>query len=748
MKMQDIIIKYRSLIVITAIVITLLSLLLIPRLQVNSNVDDYVPDTIKNKVYLKELDSIFGGSEMILLMLHSEDVVNAATLERLESLATDLSELEGLDRIISPFSAQEISIEDGFMSMTPFFEEIPDNQADFESLKKRIAGNSMTNRFFSEDFSLVSLVLIKNTKTPDKIIDDIKGIVADHPGSEEVLLGGLPFIRYSIEGNILTDLIVLLPIAMFLMVFMLYFSFREWKGVFMPFLIVLMSIILSFGLMAFLGWKISLFSILMPIMIIAIANDYGIHLIAHYQELANGPVLLSMKQICKQIYTDLKKPIFITGITTIGGILGLLSHTMMPAAELGVLTAIGIGFALILSLWFLPAMLSFFKPKRREPGLEPTKVPVLERSLESMGNWVTLHPKRIIAISIIVTVIGVAGVFLLKVDTNVESYFSAKSEVGRSTKLINEKFGGSQFISVLFSGDVLSTEVMKRMEVYEKEIIKDPAVGLVSSPVSLVKELSKGFYEPEEEGYNEIPESSDEIYQLIEVFSMGGNEDDISQFLDYNYENARILISLKDGSNSANKRVLKIINTLTKDDPNVQFAAGAGLTEIELADMVVKGQLKSLIFALAVVFIILSFVFHSPRAGLLSTLPITIAIVVLFGLMGIFGIALDIATALLSSIMIGVGVDYTIHFLWRFKTERSKGNDHRKAVRITLRTSGRGIIINALSVIVGFMPLILSNFTPLKYFGALIVISITTCLISSLFLVPAIVIITKPKFLE
>ena len=746
--MQDKIIKYRNVIVIAATAITLLSLLLIPKLQVNANVDDYVPDTIKNKVYLKELDSIFGGSEMILLMLHSEDVVNAETLNRLESLATDLDTLRGLDRVISPFSAQEISIEDGMMSMTPFFEEIPDNQAGFEALKKRIGSNSMTNRFFSEDFSLVSLVLIKNTRTPDIIIDEIKEVIGTNPGKEETLLGGLPFIRHSISGNIINDLVVLLPIAMFLMVFMLYFSFREWKGVFMPFLIVLMSIILSFGLMAFLGWKISLFSILMPIMIIAIANDYGIHLIAHYQDLARGEDTLLMKEICRKIYIDLKKPIVITGITTIGGILGLLSHTMMPAAELGVLTAIGIGFALLLSLWFLPAMLSFFKPMRNAPEAKKRKVPVLERLLVKMGNWVTGHPKKIIGSAIVATAIGVLGVFFLKVDTNVESYFSAKSEVGRSTKLINEKFGGSQFISLLFSGDVLSPEVLKRMELYEKEIIKDPAVGLVSSPVSLVKELSKGFYEPTEEGYNQIPETSDEIYQLIEIFSLGGNEDDISQFLDYNYENARILISLKDGSNSANKRLLKNLNALTKDDPNVQYAAGAGLTEIELADIVVKGQIKSLIFAMAVVFIILSFVFRSPKAGLLSGLPITIAILVLFGLMGIFGIALDIATALLSSIMIGVGVDYTIHFLWRFKTERSRGNDHRKAVRITLNTSGRGIIINALSVIIGFMPLILSNFTPLKYFGALIVISITTCLISSLFLVPAIVIITKPRFLE
>jgi len=133
---------------------------------------------------------------------------------------------------------------------------------------------------------------------------------------------------------------------------------------------------------------------------------------------------------------------------------------------------------------------------------------------------------------------------------------------------------------------------------------------------------------------------------------------------------------------------------------------------------------------------------------LLSSLPLSIAILVLFGLMGLLGIAVDIATALTSSIMIGVGVDYTIHFLWHFKEERAKGFCHKEAVLSTLETSGRGIVINAVSVIVGFLPLVLSSFTPLKFFGALVVISITTCLISSLLIVPAIVILTKPQFLE
>lgn len=746
--MRDKIIRYRSLIVIIPVIITILSLFAFPKLKVNANVDDYVPDSIKNKVYLKKLDSIFGGSEMILIMLQTEDVVNSGTLKRLESLTTDLVKIEGIDRCISPFDAQEISYEDGLMSMDPFFEKLPDNSTDYNALKKKIRTNSMTNRFFSEDFSLVSLVLTKNTKTPDVIIEKIKEVIQNHPGTEEALIGGLPFIRYSIAGNIQTDLVVLLPIAMLLMVFMLYFSFREWKGVFMPFIIVLMSIILSFGMMAFLGWQISLFSILMPIMIIAIANDYGIHLIARYQELSRGPESLSMKEICKQIYVDLKHPILITGLTTIGGVLGLLTHTMIPAAQLGLLTAIGIGFALLLSIWFLPAMLSYFKLKKTPVKNTQSKVPILDRSLNSLGDWVTSSPKRIVGISFVVAIIGIAGIFFLKVDTNVESYFSAKSEVRRSTELINNKFGGSQFISVLFSGDVLSPDVMKRMENYEQEIMKDPAVGQVSSPVTLVKELSKGFYSPEEDGYNQIPGTADEIYQLIEVFSLGGNEDAMSQFLDYDYENARILISMKDGSNSAGKQLLKRIEGLTKEDTNVQFTAGAGLTEIELADMVVKGQVKSLIFAMVVIFILLSFVFRSPKAGLISSLPLSIAILVLFGLMGLFGIAVDIATALLSSIMIGVGIDYTIHFLWRFKAERAKGIEHKEAARITLRTSGRGIVINAVSVIIGFLPLTLSSFTPLKFFGALIVISITTCLLSSLLLVPSIVILTKPRFLE
>lgn len=746
--MKESIIKYRVFIVVASIAITLLSLLMFPRLEVNPDLDEYVSDKLENKVYLKTLDSIFGGSEMLIIMLQANDVVNAATLGRLQELSEDLGQIEGIDRTVSPFQATEISYEDGFMKMEPLLDDIPKDKDLCSALKKKIVANNMAKRFFSDDFGLVSLILTKNNQASDLIIDDIKEVIANHPGKEEVLIGGLPFIRYSISGNIRSDLIILVPLALVLMVFMLFFSFREWKGVFMPFIIVVMSVILSFAIMAMLGWKISLITVLMPIMLIAIANDYGIHMIARYQELARGPEDLSMKQICKQIYSDLKKPVIITGLTTIGGVLGLLTHTMIPAAQLGVLIALGIGFALLLSIWFLPALLSFFNLPEVRIKTGKHKVAIADRWLNRFSRWITVHPKRIIAISVVISVIGILGILLIKVDTNIEGYFVGKSEVRRSTELINEKFGGSQFISILFTGDILSPEILNRMEAYEKEILKEPTVGQVSSPVTLVKELSKGFYNADEDGYNQIPGTAEEAYQFVEVYAMGDNGDAIEQFIDYNYENARIIISLKDGSNQAGKNLLNKLKELTKDDPDVMFIAGACLTKIELADMVVNGQIKSLVLAMLVVFVLLSLVFRSFKSGLLSSLPLSVAILVLFGIMGFLGIALDIATALLSSIMIGVGVDYTIHFLWRFKVERANGFDHKEAARITLSTAGRGIVFNAFSVIVGFLALSFSNFAPLRFFSALIVISISTCLISALLLVPSIVILTKPKFLD
>ena len=424
------IIKYRLTILIFFTGITLASLFLLPRLEVNPDLASYVPDGMGNKKHMKELDSIFGGSEMLLVMLQAPDVVNHSTLGRLKHLKQELESLEGIDRCVSPFDAQEISTEDGFMIMDPLLDELPESQEECQQLKARIAENNTASPFFAvDDFTVVSLMLMKNLEASnEQLMQKIDSVVLANPGPEEVLYGGMPYVRYSINKNINKDLAVLLPVALILMTFMLFTAFRERKGVLLPFIVVIMSLILSFGVMALLGWKISLITVLLPIMLIAIANNYGIHMIARYQELAQGDGQLTMMQMSRRIYRDLRKPIILTGVTTIGGIMGLLTHTLVPAAQIGILASLGIAFALILSIWYLPALLSYLKPTIRRKTARKRKLISADRLLNKAGRWVIDYPKRVIAISAVVGLLGMGGIFLVHVDTNIEGYFLGRSE--------------------------------------------------------------------------------------------------------------------------------------------------------------------------------------------------------------------------------------------------------------------------------------------------------------------------------
>jgi predicted RND superfamily exporter protein len=167
----------------------------------------------------------------------------------------------------------------------------------------------------------------------------------------------------------------------------------------------------------------------------------------------------------------------------------------------------------------------------------------------------------------------------------------------------------------------------------------------------------------------------------------------------------------------------------------------------DFARSIIKGQVSSLTFAVVMVLFLLSIIFRSLKGGLIGSIPLVASIFILFGFMGITGIALDAATALLSSIMIGVGVDFTIQYMWSFNIELRKGLSYEEATVNALSSIGRSIIINALSVMAGFSSLMLSGFISIRFFGYLVFISIGSCLIGAIVIVPAFLITFKPKFI-
>ncbi|MBE0667096.1 MAG: MMPL family transporter, partial [Bacteroidales bacterium] len=175
---------------------------------------------------------------------------------------------------------------------------------------------------------------------------------------------------------------------------------------------------------------------------------------------------------------------------------------------------------------------------------------------------------------------------------------------------------------------------------------------------------------------------------------------------------------------------------------------GYAIIMADFARKIIHGQLSSLFFALLTVFILLSIIFKSVKGGLIGSIPLAASIIIQFGFMGLSGIAIDAATALLSSIMIGVGVDFTIQYLWRYNSELKKGLSYRDAIIRTYSTTGRSIIINALSVMAGFSATLLSGFLSIRFFGYMVLLSIGSCLMFAIIVIPAFLLKFKPAFIE
>ncbi len=750
MKSGKFIIKYRWLIIALSVIIPVAVGLQIFRAEIDPDLEKYIPADMSSRINTERIEEIFGGDELLMLIFESEDVLNPRTLERVKNIRRELRKVEEIDHILSIYDTKNMTTQNGMLLVEPFIRKIPDTDDKIEKLREDLLQSDMAlNVIVSEDFTLTSMILSLKSETVDEeIVAKVEQILHENPGHEKVYMGGLPYIKSVIAGEIASDFKRLMIIGLVIMLVMLYLFFRDIRGVVLPFTVVILAIMFSMGLMPLIGWKLSIITLLLPIMLIAIANDYGIHLMARYQELNWEYESMTNGKLARSVFSSLRIPIMLTGITTIAGILSLLSHRMIPAKQLGIIAALGILFALVLSLLFIPAVLSFLKKSEVSKYNHNGKKPVLERILERIGKLVTHKPARILFITTLIAVISGAGVFLLKVDTDLEKFFPEKHPVRKSSEIINKTFGGSQNLAIHVNGDIIDPSVMKRIDRYTEEMEDYEGVGNVLSISTVIREISKTMNDPSDNLYNRIPDSREAIAQYLLLYNMNGNPDELEKLIDFNYENAQVIIRINDGSDETIHNVLSKVRELTAGDPNVKRVGGYGYVIAQLADMVVRGQVVSLLIALIIITVIISVIFRSFSAGLTTSLPLITALVFMFGLMGYFGVYLDVATALLSSIMIGIGVDYTIHFLWRYREERMKNLPAKDAVMKTMTTTGRGITFNALSVIIGFSALPFSAFSPIRYFGFLVIISIFACLIGALIIIPSLILLTRPGFLE
>ena len=749
----DLIIKFRWLIITGFIAVTIIFGLQIRNAEIDADMKSQLPPDMLSRINTDKIDELFGGTEMLMVIVKTDDILNRETLKRVKKISKQMNRIKGVDKVLSIFELKNIKGEDGAMTVNPAVKRIPKNDAQKEALREEIRGNDIVyGSVVSKDFTLTAIIAVLKTNVSDTyIIPEIEQLVKNNPGKEETVIGGLPYIRGTVSSNIQNDFRRLMPIGILIMLIFLFACFKQLRGVLLPFIVVIMSIAVTMGMIPVLGWKIQVITIILPVLLIAVANDYGIHLIAKFQEDNIPGNTFTKQELAKKMFSSLSKPILLTGLTTMAGMLCLLGHALIPASQLGILAAIGIVFALAASLFFIPAIISLLpksKPVLMGEGNNQNNRPILEKLLWFFGNLVSSKPKVVIMAALIFSIISIIGIFRVVVDTNPKGYFPKDHPVVQATDLIDENLGGSQNISIVFKADIKQPHIMHKIDSLEQKLQKMPQVGNTTSIARVVRQMSRALNDPDEPWYNRIPDTRNAVAQYFELYSMSGDAEDFEKMVDFPYEHAVITARMNTTSTAMLSKFVNNVKNMVKDDNDVLLVGGFGLVLSDLATLVVNGQILSLSMATIIVALLLMFLFRSITAGLISAIPLGLSMTILFGLMGLFGIELNVATAMLSSIMIGVGIDYTIHFLWRYREERKNGLIAEDAVKKTLTTTGRGIIFNAFSVIIGFSALMFSGFLPIKFFGFLVVVSIFACLIGALVLIPALCLVIKPKFLE
>lgn len=745
-------VRYRVPVIVVYLGVAILFATQVPRAHLDPDIKHLIPPEFGSRVRYEHITELFGSTEFLMIGLEGP-VLDAITLQRIDALSSAFEALPEIERVMSLTTINDIRAADGVMSVEPLVDRFPSTAAESELLRHRIMDNHIAyGALVGEDFNAAAIVAFVVAGVEDQqIVLQARETIAALPGNERVYVGGLPLVRYEGSLAMRSDLARLLPLGIALMVFFLYASFRRARAVILPFVVVVCSIPVAMGSIALLGWKIQLVTVILPVILIAVANDYGIHLVARYERVVRGRADLDSKQAAVEMVGRLGTPIAAAGITTVAGLLSLGGHVIEAARQLGVLGAIGILYALIGSLFFLPALVSVLPVPRTVPrnrdaaarggGESRRTATLIETALDRIGTIATTRPRTVFWGTLAVAVLAAGGILRLEIDTDPVSFFLPSSEVARADRFLERHFGGTTALSMVVTGDMLEPGAMRAIDRTARALESRDNIGSVTAVSDVVRRMNRAMHD-DDLAFDQIPDSREAIAQYFLLYSFGGDPEDFEKLVDFDYRNALITSRIRTVSTPVIAAEKAAMERLAAD-----FAAGehaevtmiGGFADIllEVGNALVYGQLRSLLFGVLIIGALVALLFRSARAGLITMVPIALSIAVLFGLMGYASIPLSTITAMLTSIMIGAGVDYAIHLYHAYRDAYAVRGDAAWAARTALTESGRAITFNALSVMVGFAALLVSGFLPVRFFGFLVAVSIGVCLYTALFFLPA-----------
>lgn len=712
------VLRHPKLIIVVGLVVTVATGYGVTRLTVNNDLKDIIAHDNPVRISLDKLNDVFGSSETIVLQVShpSREVFSPEFLNDIVTVSKRLKRLKGVSMVQSLATAERFERDaEGGLQIEKILEQKVESPEQAAAVKEAVYGDDdIRNAFVSVDGASVAIYVDPRPKAVDEeVLAEIRKTVAEKLDGYAVNLAGMAVVREGTNHVIFTDLAVLAPLVSLVLVAILWFSLRTVSGVVFTLLLITLSIVPAAGVMGLLGIPLSAQTTTFPVLILAIVVGDSIHVIStYYQRLRGGQ---SREGAVESVVRELSLPVFLTSATSSAGFLGMLSSPLPPMAGLGVSVAVGIMWAWGLSAFVLPATLLLLPAPRLAGTREDSK---LDKSIDRFVSTFTGSPRLSFAIVFgVVILVSAIGFPMVKREVDPQKIFPAQHPIRASAEAIDHAFRSSAPVELLVEGEVNDPQLFKKIERFSQRVNAFVEVGSVDSAANIVSRITETLT-----GTPGIPDDSERLGQSLLLYSMSGSPDRYQRLVSTDGKDIRVTIRMPTLDVEALEAVLAKIEKVRAEEfaGVTTIMTGNAILTYELSHLVVTSAVSSILLALGLVFVICAISFRSLLTGFHAMLPLAIAVLGVFAAMGLTGIPLTVATALITSIVIGVGVDFGIHFLARWNL-LSNMADTRVRAHETVIEVGRPILFNTLAVAGGLSVLSFSEFEPIRQLGLMAV---------------------------
>jgi predicted RND superfamily exporter protein len=739
-------------------------------LQIDSNPDLWAP---QRHVYVETtnlLDEIFGGRNLTVIAVVPKhgDIYQPAVLAKIKRLQDQIELLPHAVRhnvlSLAARKVKQVSGAPDGMEVRPMMEAVPRTPEEMARLKAAVASMPIyINALVSPDGRAAAVIAdFKQDATAPNFISlnqGLRAIVArERDETADLYLGGLPIVGEAADREFL-KMPLFFGAALLIIMLVQYWSFRSVQGMFLPLLTGLLSVIWSLGLMGLLGVHLDPLNTTTPILVLAVASGHAIQILKRYYEeysrlVASGvsPRDANRDAVVESI-VRVGPVMIVAGLIAAITFLSLVGTGIPMVQHFGVFAGCGVLATMVIEMTVIPAVRSLLPaPKRRESEREGRQG-ILDRFLTTVADaLVGGRAPVVVGVGLALLALIGSGVLFLRIDNNFKLYHRPESEVRVHDRVLNATFGGANSLQFLIqtptADGIKDPAVLRGMARLQAFLESQPDVGKTQSLADQIRRMNQAMH-GDDPRFDAVPDTRDLVAQYLFLYSLSGDPQDFDSLVDHDYRRATVWTFVKNDSTTSADLLAKRARAVIDESfpPGVTVQMGGSLPQlIALNDVIVSDKFRNMVQMAAVVFVLGAIILRSLVGGLFVVTPLFAVMLANFGLMGWRDTPLDITAMTTAAMAIGIGADYEIYLLFRFKEELARSGSVLAATRTSMLTSGKAILLVAIAIASGYAVLQVSDFAFYNQLSSMVTATMVISACFALFFLRALMMLFKPRF--